>query len=138
MSKSEVGGKHFYASGGQVDTLEERRRQHQRVHGRADVVAETGQGQLGGEATPTHRVRSLVDRHPVARTGQGQRSRQPVGAEPTTTASTASTGGTVVAGGTKAGTERASTTSEKRACLVSRRQFLGDYIAMTLRRFDAP
>ena len=51
VGKSDLGGEHFYASGGQVDTSEERRGQHQRVDGRADVVAETGQGQLGGAGT---------------------------------------------------------------------------------------
>ena len=51
----------------------------ERVDGRADVVAEPGQGQLGRAGATADRVPALDDQHGTAGRGQGDRGRQAVG-----------------------------------------------------------
>ena len=66
--------------GGQIEVAEGGGGQQQRVHRRADVVAEAGQRQLGGAAAASGLVGCLVDVDRQAGAGQDERGNQPVGA----------------------------------------------------------
>ena len=64
----------------EIDVPEGGRGQQQRVHRRADVVAEAGQRQRGGAAAASGLVGCLVDVDRQAGAGQEERGDQPVGA----------------------------------------------------------
>jgi hypothetical protein len=74
------GHRQLDAAGGQVEFFEERRRQRQRVHGRADVVQDSRRIWVGcGPRTPAKGRLSFDDLHFQAGPGADCGSRQPVG-----------------------------------------------------------
>ena len=82
-----LGRQQAHAAGSEIGAEEERRRGRQRVHGRADVVGEAGQGELGGPAAAAWlgAPSKTCTRRP-ARASVSAPAR-PFGPEPTTTAS---------------------------------------------------
>ncbi len=82
---------------GEVDAAKKRRRQDERVHGCANVVAEAGQGELGRAATTAGAGSPLVDLDPKAGARQCQSSRQPVRARSDDNGIRSGHGGTVAA-----------------------------------------
>ena len=79
MGEGDGRGQEPDPAGGEIDVPEGGRGEQQRVHRRADVVAEAGQRQLGGAAAASGLVGSLVDVDRQAGAGQEERSDQPVG-----------------------------------------------------------
>jgi hypothetical protein len=78
MRRLHLGLDHLESVGRQRQCAQKRRADGQRVDGRADVVAVSGQGQLGGGGTAADMLRALAHQHRAAGAGQLDGGRQAV------------------------------------------------------------